>query len=148
GVGFETRAAKVPIIPAAILYDLEIGKSGVRPTREMGEAAAKAAGTDTVAEGNVGAGTGATVGKLRGITNAMKRGVGSFTFRLGSNILVSALVVTNSFGDVIEPKTGKVVAGARQAPDSSEFLDATQAIRQGERLSLPAAGHTILGVIA
>jgi L-aminopeptidase/D-esterase-like protein len=148
GVGFETRAAKVPIIPAAILYDLEIGKSVVRPTREMGEAAAKAAGTDTVAEGNVGAGTGATVGKLRGIKNAMKGGVGSFTVRLGSNILVSALVVTNSFGDVIEPKTGKVVAGARKAPDSSEFVDATQAIRQGERLSLPAAGHTILGVIA
>jgi len=148
GIGFATGAAKVPIVPAAILYDLGIGKSNVRPTREMGEAAAKAASADAVAEGNVGAGTGATVGKLQGMKSAMKGGMGSFTVRVGSNILISALVATNPLGDVIDPKSGKVIAGARKAPDSSEFLDATEAIRQGARLPPAVTGHTILAVIA
>ena len=79
GVGFATGYAKVPIVPGAILYDLGIGKAGVRPTREMGESAAAAATAGPVVEGNVGAGTGATVGKLFGMKQAMKSGIGSFT---------------------------------------------------------------------
>jgi len=84
GTGFAFGGARVPIVPAAILFDLGIGKPSVRPTREMGYAAAKAATTDAVVEGSVGAGTGATVGKLRGLPQSMKGGIGSFTVKLGS----------------------------------------------------------------
>lgn len=147
GVGFAFGGARVPIVPAAILFDLGIGKATVRPTREMGYAAAKAATDGPVAEGSVGAGTGATAGKLRGMSQAMKGGIGSFTVNVGSNVLVSALVATNPFGDVIDPKSGKVVAGARKSAESREFLDATAAIRAGARLR-PPAGNTILGVVA
>ena len=111
----ETGAAKVPIVPGAILYDLGIGKSTVRPTREMGEAAAKAATTGQVAEGSVGAGTGATVGKALGMKNAMKGGLGTYTVTLPGGVLVSALVAVNALGDVIDPTNGQVVAGARKS---------------------------------
>jgi L-aminopeptidase/D-esterase-like protein len=147
GTGFAFGGARVPIVPAAILFDLGIGKPGVRPTREMGYAAAKAATAEAVAEGSVGAGTGATVGKLRGLAQGMKGGIGSFTVKLGPRVLVSALVATNAYGDVIDPKSGKVVAGARRSKESREFIDATAAIRNGARLS-PPAGNTTLGVVA
>lgn len=147
GIGFSTAAAKVPIVPGAILYDLGIGSAKVRPTREMGEAAAQAASTEAVAEGNVGAGTGATVGKFRGMKQAMKGGVGSYTVHLGPKVLVSALAAVNPFGDVIDPKDGKILAGCRKSADSREFLDATAAIRQGARMA-PAGANTILAVIA
>lgn len=146
GIGFPTPSAKVPIVPSAILYDLSIGKSNIRPTREMGEAAAKAASAEVVAEGNVGAGTGATVGKIRSISQAMKGGVGSFTIALGASVLVSALVAVNALGDVIEPKTGKIVAGARKAPDTQEFLDSARAIRDGALT--PSGTNTTLAVVA
>src|SRR6187200_860123 len=103
GVGYQTGAAKVPIVPGAILYDLGIGKSTIRPTREMGEAAAKAATTGQVAEGSIGAGTGATVGKAQGMKNAMKGGLGTYTVTLPGGVLVSALVAVNALGDVIDP---------------------------------------------
>lgn len=148
GIGFATGAARVPIVPGAILYDLGIGKSTVRPTREMGEAAAKAASDEAVREGSVGAGTGATVGKFHGLKQAMKGGIGSFTVRIGSTVLVSALAAVNPFGDIIDPKTGDIVAGARKSLESREFLDATQAIRQGVRMPKMTGGNTILGVVA
>jgi L-aminopeptidase/D-esterase-like protein len=149
GIGFQTRAAKVPIVPGAILYDLGIGKANVRPTREMGEAAAKAATTEVVAEGNVGAGTGATVGKLLGMAHAMKGGIGSFTVHLGPNVLVSALVATNPVGDIVDPKTGRIVAGVRKAPDSREFLNATEALRTGSLIPPTETDvNTTLAVIA
>jgi L-aminopeptidase/D-esterase-like protein len=147
GTGFAFGGARVPIVPAAILFDLGIGKPAVRPTREMGYAAAKAATTEAVVEGSVGAGTGATVGKLRGLAQSMKGGIGSFTVKLGSNVLVSALVATNAYGDVIDPKTARVVAGARKSKESRDFIDTTEAIRSGARLSQPA-GNTTLGVVA
>jgi L-aminopeptidase/D-esterase-like protein len=147
GVGFPFGGARVPIVPAAILFDLGIGKSNVRPTKEMGYAAAKAATSDAVVEGSVGAGTGATVGKLRGMAQAMKGGIGSYTVQVGPRVLVSALVAVNSFGDVIDPKTAKVIAGARKSRDSREFIDATAAILAGARLEKPA-GNTLLGVVA
>src|SRR5260370_40672181 len=115
GVGFDTGAAKVPIVPCAILYDLGIGKAGVRPTREMGEAAAAAATSDAVKEGAVGAGTGATVGKLLGMRQAMKSGIGSATVSLGgalAGVLGSALGAVNAGGDIRDPQTRGLVAGA------------------------------------
>lgn len=149
GVGYPTGAAKVPIVPGAILYDLGIGKSTVRPTREMGEGAARAATTGAVAEGSVGAGTGATVGKSRGMKSAMKGGVGTYTVTLPGGVLVSALIAVNAFGDVIDPATGGIIAGARKSADSREFLNTTSELLKGLRMT-PAAGNsnTTIGVVA
>lgn len=122
GVGFPTGAAIVPIVPCAILYDLGIGKANVRPTREMGESAAVAATAGPVLEGNVGAGTGATVGKALGMACAMKGGLGTFTIDLPGGVKVSALVAVNAAGDVLDPATNRILAGARKTPTSRDFL--------------------------
>jgi L-aminopeptidase/D-esterase-like protein len=142
-----TPAGKVPIVPAAILYDLGIGKANVRPTVAMGEAAAAAATTEAVQEGSVGAGTGATVGKALGMKQAMKGGVGSFTVALPGGVLVSSLFVVNAFGDVRDPATGKIVAGARKAPGSREFANAVEVIKQRAPAPLVRT-NTTLGVVA
>ena len=150
GFGFPTGYAKVPIVPAAILYDLGIGKAHVRPTREMGEAAAAAATGGPVAEGCVGAGTGATVGKLFGLHQAMKSGIGTFTVDAGAacpGVQVSALVAVNAFGDVRDVETGRLIAGARVAPDSMELAGTLRCFRD-MRPSPPLAGHTTLAVVA
>jgi len=149
GVGFETGAAKVPLVPAAILYDLGIGKASSRPTREMGEAAAAAATDKAVAEGAVGAGTGATVGKLLGMRQAMKSGIGSWTVELGGRykgVLVSALAAVNAVGDVCDPATGKIVAGARKAPDSMEFVDSLRVMKAGTASGLSRTNTTLVVV--
>jgi L-aminopeptidase/D-esterase-like protein len=151
GVGFATGFANVPIVPGAILYDLGIGKASVRPTREMGEAAAAAATGDPVAEGCVGAGTGATVGKLSGMKQAMKSGIGTFTVEAGAawpGVRVSALVAVNAFGDVRDAETGKLIAGARVAPGSMELAGTLRLMRER-----PASGglrreNTTLAVVA
>jgi L-aminopeptidase/D-esterase-like protein len=129
GFGYNTGAAKVPIVPAAILYDLGIGKATVRPTAAMGEAAAAAATADAVKEGCVGAGTGATVGKILGMRQAMKSGVGSFTVTLPGGAMVSSLAAVNAFGDVREPASGKIVAGARKTPGGREFADTQEQMK-------------------
>jgi L-aminopeptidase/D-esterase-like protein len=131
GIGYETPAAKVPLVPAAILYDLAIGKASARPTREMGEVAAGAASSAAVPEGAVGAGTGATVGKLLGMDHAMKSGLGTATVTLPGGVLVSALAAVNALGDVIDPKNGRVVAGARTARDSVEFANSAGILERG-----------------
>jgi L-aminopeptidase/D-esterase-like protein len=147
GVGFDTGVARVPIVPGAILFDLGIGKPGVRPDREMGEKAVAAASSDAVQEGNIGAGTGATVGKLFGIKQAMKSGIGSASLTLGSGVMVAALVAVNALGDVIDPETGKIVAGARTAPGSRDFIGSAAAMRHG--VAGPAfRGNTTLAVVA
>ncbi len=136
GIGFDTGAARVPIVPCAILYDLGIGKPNVRPTREMGEAAAAAATAEAVQEGAVGAGTGATVGKLYGMRQAMKSGIGSATVPLEGDfaaVKVAALAAVNAFGDVVDPKTGAIVAGARRAPDSRDYADTAHEMKAGRR---------------
>ena len=136
GIGFKTGAGPVPIVVGAILYDLGLGKKGVRPTREMAETAAAAATDQAVVEGAVGAGTGASVGKILGLKQAMKSGVGSWTVPLeGQNagVLVSALAVVNAIGDVRDPASGKIVAGARKTPASStedgDFADSARLMK-------------------
>jgi L-aminopeptidase/D-esterase-like protein len=147
GIGFDTGVAKVPIVPAAILYDLGIGKADVRPSAAMGEAAAAAATDGPVPEGSVGAGTGATVGKILGMSQAMKSGVGSFTVELPSGVEVASLVVVNAFGDVRDPATGRVVAGARKAPESREFAGTEEETKRRSACGF-AGGNTTLAVIA
>ena len=110
-IGFNTGAAKVPIVPAAILYDLNLGDKNIRPDAEMGYQACLSASADRVAEGNVGAGTGASVGKLFGNALAMKSGLGSASMDIGNGIVVGAIVAVNAWGDVMED--GKTIAGLR-----------------------------------
>jgi L-aminopeptidase/D-esterase-like protein len=129
------------------LYDLGMGNSKIRPTVAMGEAAAAAATAEPVAEGCVGAGTGATVGKALGLKQAMKSGIGSFTVTLPRGVLVASLVAVNAFGDVRDPATGKIVAGARKAPDSREFADGNEIVKQGAPPPLVRA-NTTLAVVA
>jgi L-aminopeptidase/D-esterase-like protein len=147
GFGYNTGVAKVPLVPAAILFDLAIGKPDVRPTAAMGEAAAAAATADAVKEGAVGAGTGATVGKLLGMRQAMKSGVGSFTVSLPGGLMVAALAVVNAFGDVRDPASGKILAGARKAPDSREFVDTQEQMKRGAGGGF-AVRNTTLVVVA
>ncbi len=131
GIGVLAGSARVPIVAAAVLFDLGISKPGVRPGLAMGQAAAAAATADAVAEGCVGAGTGATVGKLFGMKQAMKSGIGSYTVTLPGGVLVASLVAVNCFGDVRDPASGKILAGARRAPDSLEFVDSCEMMKRG-----------------
>ena len=131
GIGFDTGVARVPIVPGAILFDLAIGKSHIRPGREMGEKAALAANAGSVQEGNVGAGTGATVGKVFGMKQAMKSGIGSASVTTGSGVIAAALVAVNALGDIIDPETGRIVAGARKAPDSRDFANSAEVFKRG-----------------
>lgn len=150
GVGFDTGVAKVPIVPAAILFDLRLNNSLRRPNAEMGYAAALAAAESPVAEGNVGAGTGCTVGKLFGIDCAMKAGIGCWTEFVAAEqpVRVAALAAVNTFGDVREPDTGKILAGARAAKDSRELIDTARAMRSGKMRASFADPNTVLVAVA
>jgi L-aminopeptidase/D-esterase-like protein len=147
GIGVTVGPATVPIVPAAILFDLWVGDPSIRPDAASGYAACAAAGTGPVAEGNVGAGAGATVGKLFGIGRAMRGGLGSASVVV-DGITVAALVVVNALGDVIDPASGRPIAGARTA-DGGALLGTMGALLRGE---LPAplqiGSATTLGVIA
>jgi L-aminopeptidase/D-esterase-like protein len=152
GIGYDARVAKVPIVPAAILFDLGFGgKPQVRPTAECGYLAAKAATDGAVAEGNVGAGAGATVGKMAGPGRSMKAGIGTASLTLPDGLTVAALVAVNAVGDVIDPATGRVVAGVR-TEDGKALADVRTLVRRGEmgaRLRTPrAAENTTIGVVA
>ena len=152
GIGFPTGYANVPIVPGAILYDLGIGNPHVRPTREMGEAAAAAAFVDgPLAEGCVGAGTGATVGKMFGMKQAMKSGIGCATVDAGAawpGVRVAALVAVNAFGDVRDPETGKLIAGARTAPDSPDLAGSLREFRDRKPSGGLRRENTTLAVVA
>ncbi len=141
GIGFQTRAARVPIVPTAILYDLGLGKMDVRPDAAMGYAACEAASDGPVAEGNVGAGCGATVGKIYGIRQAMKSGLGTASLDLGSGLVLGALVVVNAFGDVIDPNTAQILAGARKPGHDQDALRLADTMAVMKSL----AGQTIMG---
>ena len=151
-VGFQVSAGAasiiVPIVASAILFDLSVAKRYSWPNREMGIKACELASDATVAEGNVGAGTGATVGKIFGMKNAMKGGVGSASLTLGNGAMVSALVVVNAFGDVIDPANGGIIAGARKSPESAEFANSAAAMRHGVSGGFSRGGNTTLAVIA
>ena len=113
GVGYKYGGARIPIVPAAIFFDLAIGQADVRPDAAMGYQACLNASTDPPAEGNVGAGIGATVGKILGMGQAMKSGIGTASLEVGGGVVVGAIAVVNALGDVIDPSTGDILAGAR-----------------------------------
>jgi len=148
GAGFDAGVARVPIVPAAILFDLDLGDPRVRPDAAMGYGACRDASEEPVAEGNVGAGTGASVGTILGPKRAMKGGLGSTAVSLGGGLIVGALVAVNAFGDVVDLTSGQILAGARK-PDSDEPADTMavmQALSGGGAPSF--ACSTVIGVVA
>lgn len=147
GFGHETLVAKVPIVPAAIIFDLNIGSSKVRPGIEEGYKACLAASNKEVAEGCVGAGTGATVGKMLGITRATKGGLGTASQEIGNGIIVGALVVVNAVGDVIDHRTGKILAGPRNEQNNG-FANTVELLKQIQKMQNDLGDNTVLGVIA
>ena len=147
GVGVQVGPVRVPIVPAAILFDLFIGDASIRPDAAAGHAACVAASTQPSAQGNVGAGAGATVGKLFGIERAMKGGIGCASVTV-NGVTVAALVAVNAVGDVVDPATGAVVAGARSV-DGGSMIGTTRAILDGAVLAqLMPGSATSIGVVA
>ena len=148
GHGFAVGKARVPIVPAAVLFDLWHGDLSIRPDAAAGYAACEAASNARPAQGNVGAGAGAAVGKLFGIERAMRGGIGSASIRVGG-VTVAALVAVNATGDVIDPSNGETIAGSRTHAGSRQFVHAAAALARGEVPGRLQAGMaTTLGVIA
>jgi L-aminopeptidase/D-esterase-like protein len=149
-IGFETKAAKVPIVPGAILYDLGVGnRPDIWPTADCGYRAAADATAGVVAEGNVGAGAGATIGKMGG-GGAMKGGLGTASIAVpaGSDtLIVGAIVAVNAVGDIIDPRTGALVAGVRTA-DGKGLADARRLLRAGGGTPIRAGQNTTIGAVA
>ena len=147
GVGLEVGPARIPIVPAAVLFDLYLGDAKVRPDQQAGHAACQAASAQAPAEGSVGAGAGALVGKLYGVERAMKGGIGTASVRAGG-FTVGAIVACNAMGDVVDPDSGRVIAGARRE-DGRTLLDTRRALLAGEPPKrLVVAANTSIGVIA
>ncbi len=151
GRGFDVTVTRVPIVPTAVIYDLSVGNCRARPDKAMGFAACQAAKSGAQGDGSVGAGVGATVGKLLGIHQATKGGLGTALLEGPEGLKVGALAVVNALGDVVDPDTGEILAGVRTAPESREFADAVGLLRQGvvrRRFGEPAAANTTIGVVA
>jgi L-aminopeptidase/D-esterase-like protein len=158
GVGFDVRVARVPIVPAAILFDLGVGRSDVRPDAAMGYQACLNASTDPPEEGNVGAGTGATVGKIIGMVGAMKSGIGTASMEIGSGVIVGAIAAVNVFGDVIDPENGQIIAGARvvqkgpvkigKGPYFADTLCVMESLIGRTVLGFMSRENTVIGAVA
>src|SRR5262245_52275423 len=150
-IGYPVGPMVVPIVPAAILFDLGFGGDWkIRPTADCGYTAATDATEGPVQEGNVGAGAGATVGKMGGPKSSMKGGLGSAAITMPNGLVVAALVAVNAVGDVIDPTNGQVVAGVR-TPDGKAFADARQLLRSGAFMQRPTprpGENTTIGVVA
>jgi len=146
-IGWDTRAGRIPIVPAAILYDLDVGDDPrIRPTADCGYRAADAATTAPVRQGSVGAGAGATVGNFGG-GRGMKGGIGSAAFTLPNGLVVGAIVAVNAVGDIVDPKTGRIVAGSLR-PDG-RFFDVRRAIHAGAQMPTARPGkNTTIAVVA
>ena len=156
-VGFNVGVARVPIVPAAILFDLGIGSAKRRPDAEMGYQACLNASRQTPAQGNAGAGMGATVGKILGMGQAVKGGIGNALVDAGGGVKVGALIAVNAFGDVINPDNGRILAGVRSLRKGpvrigqGKFADTLQVMRGMAGRSIMGAaqrGNTVIGVVA
>ncbi|HOJ70666.1 MAG TPA: P1 family peptidase [Syntrophorhabdaceae bacterium] len=147
GVGFDVGVTRIPIVPTAVIFDLLFGDYRARPTAQMGYEACLNAGI-TVKEGSIGAGTGATVGKLFELPRAMKGGIGTSSIIMPDGLIVGAIVVVNAFGDIIDNVTGKIIAGVRVAPDKMEFADTVKCLKQGFTKKQFGLVNTTLAVVA
>jgi len=148
GVGFDVGVTRVPIVVGAVLFDLAVGNPRIRPNKAMGYAACKNASNQYCPEGTIGAGTGGTIGKFLGLEYAMKGGLGTYCLQVGE-LKVGALVAVNSFGDVINPKTGDIIAGALN-PDKSSFANTEKSMIEKLHHSEKNlfTGNTTIGLVA
>ncbi|MBM3790986.1 MAG: P1 family peptidase [Acidobacteria bacterium] len=147
GLGFPVGDLRVPVVCGAILFDLALGDAGIRPDADAGYQACRAAGPEPVAEGNVGAGAGATVGAYAGRDGAMKGGLGSWALSLPGGLQVGALVAVNAIGDIIDPSSGRIIAGARR-PDGSGFLGLMPRLREGWTPGGEIRSGTVIAIVA
>ncbi len=148
GIGYDARGVTVPIVPGAVLFDLAVGDSSVRPGADQGYEACRNATSAPVAEGSVGAGTGATVGKLLGIGQASKGGTGSVSLDLGDGLVVGAVVAVNALGDVYDPETGEQLAGPRQESGNGFYSSIDLLTRPGAPGAPAISDNTTIGVVA
>ena len=147
GVGMDIAVGRVPLVPAAVLFDVLVGDMRIRPDDAAGYAACQAASSAAPAQGNVGAGAGAVVGKIFGIQHAMKGGIGTASVTV-DGVTVGAIIACNALGDVVSPDTAQVLAGAR-GPDGKTLRDTRRALLQGQAPKPLLAGtNTTIGVIA
>jgi L-aminopeptidase/D-esterase-like protein len=146
-IGFNVGVIRIPIIPAAVIFDILFGSPKARPTAAMGYEACLNAG-EAVDEGSVGAGTGATVGKLFDLDRAMKGGLGTSSIIMPDGLIVGALAVVNAFGDIIDNVTGKIIAGTRKSAESFEFVNTMDSLRKGIVKKQFGLVNTTLGVVA
>lgn len=147
GVGFKTRSAVIPLVPTAVIYDLDIGDANVRPDARMGYDACVAAHADEYREGLVGVGCGATVGKMSGQEKASPGGVGTSSQQLGDGIVVGALTVVNALGEVVEPGSGKILAGICN-DSGAGFLPSIEVMKSISFRSPLQTTNTTLSVVA
>jgi len=157
-IGFNTGAAKVPIVPAAILYDLNLGRADVRPDSAMGYLAASQASSAPPGEGNIGAGTGASVGKMFGGSLSMKAGLGTASMDIGGGVVVGAIVAVNAWGDVLDAHTNEIIAGLRSGKlgplrvgGKEQFADTLSMMKSPVGrgvLGLASRANTVIGVVA
>lgn len=158
GIGFNTGVARVPIVPAAILFDLAVGRADIRPDAAMGYQACLNASRARPPSGSVGAGIGATVGKILGMDSAMRGGIGSASVDIGGGVIVGALIAVNAFGDIRDPLSGKILAGARpktigpvKIGAEGKFANTLEVMRTytGRKiLEFASRQNTVIGVIA
>ena len=137
----------VPSVPTAVIFDIGIGKN-IRPDAAMGYKACLNASYDGVEEGSVGAGTGATIGKLLGLNHATKGGLGTAAYKFDNGVIVGVIAVVNAFGDVVSREDGRIVAGARKTPDSPEFAGTVNLFKEGVRFRPGEGRNTTLAVVA
>jgi L-aminopeptidase/D-esterase-like protein len=148
GIGLNVGVGVVPIVASAVLFDLDIGRADVRPGPDAGYAACQAAQTGPVPEGCVGAGTGARVGNLLGPFSRTKGGLGTAARRIAGDVTVGALVAVNTFGDVVDPATSQIIAGARD-PQGTGFLNTLEQLHGDlSHTMLAFASNTTLAVVA
>lgn len=144
GQGFPTPAGVVPIVPGAILYDLDMGDPKIRPDAAMGYAACLAATDAPVMQGSVGAGTGAKIGGMLGLAQATKGGLGSAMIELADGLVIAAMIAVNAVGDIVDEQ-GQIMAGVRTAPESRDFIGVLNLMKQ---MPAPAGTNTVIGVVA
>jgi L-aminopeptidase/D-esterase-like protein len=157
-IGYDAGVAKVPIVPAAILFDLNIGSPDIWPDAEMGYQACQNASSSPPTQGSVGAGTGATVGKLLGMGQATKGGIGTASMEIGAGVIVGAIVVVNAVGDVVDPAANQIVAGVRSLKKGplkiggeGLFADSLEILRGfigRTALGIASRQNTVIGVVA
>jgi L-aminopeptidase/D-esterase-like protein len=156
-IGFNAGVARVPIVPAAVLFDLAVGDAKIRPDDAMGYQACQNAGSGAIKQGNVGAGTGASVGKLFGMGRAMKAGIGTASIHLPGGVVVGAIIAVNAFGDVIDPKNNHILAGTREILKGNSGLSGSRLVDTLKAMSKPlgkatlriaTGSNTVIGVVA